>query len=121
MLPDNHAVGDWYQACLDPPPGSLRGQLVNASGQPLAGVRLRLLSGGEEVAARTLRTEVGYWGWTALRVSETDSQGRFEFSCLKPGNYLLASRLTAPLANPPGQLIVGEGALELGVLRLEQP
>ncbi|MGE0495741.1 MAG: hypothetical protein AB7S38_41435 [Vulcanimicrobiota bacterium] len=121
LLPDNQAIEEWYQLCLNPPAGRLHGRLLHADGQPLAGARLRLLSGGEDAAERTLRTEVGYWGWTALRVTETDSQGRFEFTSLEPGSYVLASRLPLAVTNPPGTVTVGEQSVDLGGLRLEQP
>lgn len=123
-LPGEPSLLDWLERCQRPAQGRVEVRLVGPDG-PVRGMRVRLFqsppdhAGLEEEAARQLAAEVAYWGWTALLVTESDSEGRVLFENLPSGSYLLAVKLDSSweCTQGPGVLDLDQEALNLGILR----
>ncbi|MFI5457385.1 MAG: hypothetical protein ACHRXM_18225 [Isosphaerales bacterium] len=92
------------------PGASITGRLVNAAGQPRAGVKL---------AGAFLKDGSGWSGYSRERI-ETDREGRFRIEALLPGCPLR-------LSDGQGELTLGDGPLhagqtkDLGDVRMKEP
>jgi len=92
------------------PGASITGRLVNAAGQPRAGVKL---------AGAFLKDGSGWSGYSPERI-ETDREGRFRIEALLPGCPLR-------LSDGQSELSLGDGALhagqtkDLGDVRMKEP
>lgn len=81
-------------SCAPTPPGEIpaaRGQMVDFNNQPLAGAQIQLFAAqayGKKVVSYRKA------GKALLSIS-TDSQGEFDFSTIRPGNYFLEVRAGA--------------------------
>jgi protocatechuate 3,4-dioxygenase beta subunit len=76
---------------------SLRGQVLDELGQPLAGARVT--AGMREGAG-------------GLMVATTDAQGRYAFDAALPGEYVLSASCEGRAAHSEGALTLQEGARE---------